>query len=72
MLTNIHLGNKVKSTSFPGSYAFFSFCDSANPKEIDYSASEVDIKQKTMFSFKLGLLKWLEKVANASLIWHIH
>ena len=57
MLTNIHLGNEVKSASFPGSYASFSFCHSADPKEIDYSASEVDIKQKTMFSFKLGLLK---------------
>ena len=57
MLTNIHLGNEVKSASFAGSYASFSFCHSADPKEIDYSASEVDIKQKTMFSFKLGLLK---------------
>ena len=62
--TKVCLGYWVKLTFFPRSSVSFSFYETANQKETEYSGNLVDVKYKKMFLLKQDLLKWLEKAVK--------
>ena len=54
-------GLSSETNLIPSVICIFSFCKRANQKHIEHPGNKIQVKQKVIFSPKLGLLKQLDR-----------